>query len=488
MTVTDFSQTAANHIGGESVTGSGTDAIEVFNPATGEQIAEVASASTADVDAAVAAAAGAFEEWSSRSLSSRVRVLQGMKALMQENVEHLAHMVTLDHGKTLDEARNEVSRAAEFIDTALAAPMLYHGKAINVSGGIDARNIREPLGVCAAVTPSNFPVMNPTQFSSWALVCGNTLVIKASEQDPLASSALISLFHQAGLPKGVLNLLHGRADVAKHLITHPDVAAVACITSSQTAKAIYEAATAAGNRVQANGGAKNPIVVAADADLDLAAADVVTSAFGMAGQRCLAGTRIIAQSEVYDELIEKVKGRAQSLIVGNGTDPRVTMGPVITAQSKARVEEIIQQAADNGADIVLDGREVTPEGGAETAGGYFIAPTIITGLDPTDAVERQEFFGPVIAVHRVGTLDEAIDVSNDTEFGNAATIYTRSGSSAKAYEKRVRSGNIGVNAFPAPPANMDMGGYGTSFYGDIHVTGEGHMRFFTDQKLVVSKW
>lgn len=488
MTFAQLDSIAANLIDGQWVPGGGTEIIEVFDPATGTRIAELAPASRTDTDTAVAAAARAFTGWSARPLQERVRFLYRMKALLEHNTEALARIITSDQGKTLDEARGEVGRAIDFVETAIAAPMLYHGENIGVTTGLDARRVREPLGVCVAVTPSNFPVMNTVQFSSWALVTGNTLVVKASEQDPIASSAAIRLLQEAGLPPGVLSLVHGRADVVKHLIAHPAVRAVSCITSSPTAKAIYAAAAAAGKRVQANGGAKNPIVVAPDADLDRAAAGIISSAYGMAGQRCLAGSRVVVIGGIYDELLKKVVALAEKIVVGDGREDDVTMGPVVSASSAQRIRAALQEAEDLGATIVLDGRRVKPIGGADTEGGFFIGPTIITGLGPQHPVERNELFGPVIVVHRAESLDAAIELSNDTEFGNAATIFTTSGVVAAEFERRVRSGNVGVNAFPAPPANVTMGGYGASFFGDSHVCGAAPLDFFTDQKLVVSRW
>jgi malonate-semialdehyde dehydrogenase (acetylating)/methylmalonate-semialdehyde dehydrogenase len=475
-------------IGGELQAGSGTEALDVFDPATGQKISEVVAATTADVDAAVGAAKAAFPAWSALSLQRRVQFLYKMRQLLLDNTEDLARTIVLDQGKTLDEARGEVQRAYEFLETAIAAPMLYHARSANVTGTLDARHVREPLGVCAAITPFNFPVMNPTQFSGWALVTGNTLVLKASEQDPLASTAVIALLQQSGIPAGVLNLIHGQAGAAQHLIEHPDVAAVSCITSSPTARAIYELASAADKRVQANGGAKNPIVVAEDADLDLAAAGIVSSAFGMAGQRCLAGSRVITVGGIHDALVEKVAAEADRMVVGGGFGEGVTLGPVVSAGSKARVEAALARAAEAGATLVRDGRGVVPQGGGATEDGYFVGPSIITGLDAADAVAREEVFGPALSVHQAGSLEEGTALANDTEFGNAATLYTTSGSAARAFESSCRAGNIGINAFPAPPANFTMGGAGTSFYGDIHICGDGPLRFYTEEKLVVSRW
>ncbi len=475
-------------INGEFVTGSGGDAIDVFDPATGQRVAEVVAATDAEVDAAVDAAAAAFPEWSQLSMARRVQHIHRMRTRLVENGEQLARTISLDQGKTLDEARGEVLRASEFIDTALAAPMLMHSQSGAVAAGIEARNVREPLGVCVAVTPFNFPVMNPSQFSAWALVTGNTLVVKPSEQDPMATTALFHLFAEAGLPDGVLNLVHGRAEVSKRLIDHPAVAAVSCITSSPTAKAIYERASSLGKRVQANGGAKNPIVVASDADLDLAAEGIVTSAFGMAGQRCLAGTRIIAIGDIHDELVDRVATLTDKLVVGAGRDEGTQMGPVVSAASRARLESLIGDAIAGGATAVRDGRGFAPQTPSATGEGYFVGPTVLTGLSPTHPAEYQETFGPVIAVHQVVDLDQAIALANDTEFGNASTVYTRSGSTASRFTRFSRAGNVGVNTFPAPPANFVMGGLGASFYGDTHVCGDAPLRFYTEEKLVLTRW
>ena len=434
------------------------------------------------------AAAAAFEEWSALSLQRRVQYLYKMRQNVIDNADALARCISRDQGKTLEEARGEATRLADAIETAIAAPMLYHASSGNVASGLDARHIREPLGVCAAITPSNFPAMNPSQFASWALVTGNTLVLKASEQDPLASTMVIGLLQEAGIPDGVLNLIHGDAEASRHLITHPGVAAVSCITSSPTAKAIYAAASAAGKRVQANGGARNPIVVAEDAELDVAAPGIVTSAFGMAGQRCLAGSRIIVVGGVYDALVERMASLGESLVLGAGYDEGTTLGPVVSAGSKERIEHAISQAVDDGATAVLDGRGAVPKAGSASADGYFVGPTILTDLGPEHPVARDEIFGPVLTVHRVASVEEAIELANDSEYGNAATIYTRSGSSARDFETGCRAGNIGVNAFPAPPFNFTMGGSGTSFYGDTHICGDGPLQFYTEQKLVVSRW
>nr|WP_087576206.1 CoA-acylating methylmalonate-semialdehyde dehydrogenase [Sphingomonas sp. CDS-1] len=475
-------------IGAEWQDGQGPNAIAVFDPATGRQIAEMKEASLAQGDAAVAAAAAAFPAWSALSISRRAEIILKMRALVDANIEELATLLSLDNGKTMAEARGEIGRAAEAISGAAGAPITYHSQSGNVAPNLDARRVRIPLGVCVAVTPFNFPVMNPSMFAAWAIVCGNTLVLKPSEQTPLITNRLFELFREAGVPDGVLNIVHGGVELGERLVSHPDVKAVSCITSTPVARAIYANGTAHGKRVQANGGGKNPYVVLADADLDRAAEGIADAAFGMAGQRCLAASRCIVVGEVHDLFLEKLIAKSQSYVLGSGRNPDATMGPLVSAGAKARIENAIVRAAESGATIALDGRKHEVQGGEETAGGYFVGPTIITGLSHKNPVDCQEVFAPFLVVHRVASFDEAVAISNDTEFGNAAAIYTSNGSSARAFEIAVNAGNIGVNTFPAPPMNFQMGGMGTSFFGDVHVLGDGYLLFYTDHKVVVSRW
>ena len=430
MTTTHFEigSAARNIIGGDFVTGCSADVIEVFNPTTGEQIDSVTMASIADADAAVAAAEEAFPAWTGLSVARRVQHLIRVRGILDENIELIAATTNRDHGKTLDDARGEVVRAMDFLDTAIAAPMLYHADSISIAPGLDARRVRESLGVCLAVTPSNFPVMNTVQFASWALVTGNTLIIKASEADPIASTTVLGLIQEA-LPEGVLNLLHGRADIVKHLIAHPVVQAVSCITSSPTAKAIYSSASAAGKRVQANGGAKNPIVIAEDADIDVAVKGIIMSAYGMTGQRCLAGDRLVVIGDVYDALLPALTTAIDEIVTGDGSVEGVTMGPLISAESRDRLIGFLAKAESAGAVFHRDGRDVIPVGD-NTASGYFLGPTLIEGIEAGSELEAGELFGPVLVIHRVADLDEAIALSNRTEFGNAASIFTGTGAVA----------------------------------------------------------
>lgn len=467
--------------------GSGTDGIDVFDPSTGARIAELAPATIADADAAVAAASAAFPEWSALSMARRVQHLYRMRQNLIDHSEELARTITRDQGKTLDEARGEVLRSCDFLEAAIAAPMLYNSSSGNISGTLDVKHLREPLGVALAITPLNFPVMNPTLFVGWALVTGNTLVVKPSEQDPLASTHALQLLAE-GLPDGVLNLIHGRADVSQHLVSHPDVAAVSCITSTPTAKAVYQTATALGKRVQANGGAKNPIVIAADANLEAAAEGVINSAFGMAGQRCLAGTRIIAEKPVYEELVDRVATLSDKLVLGSGFDPETTLCPVVSAGSKARITGMIDAAVEAGATLIRDGRNAEPKTASATPDGYYLAPTIMADVPIDHPSSCQEMFGPALIAHSADSMDEAIAMANDTEFGNAASLWTASPALARRFEHEIRHGNIGINTFPGPPANQTMGGLGESFFGETHICGDAPLKFYTEEKLVSTRW
>lgn len=483
-----MNQTTQHLIGGQWQAGEGQGTITVYDPATGQPVAQMNEASLDQADTAVAAAAAAFPAWSALSITRRAEIVLQMKALVERNIDELANLLSQDNGKTLAEARAEIGRAAEAIAGAAGAPGIYHSQCGNIAPNLDARRVRVPVGVCVAITPFNFPVMNPSMFAAWSIVCGNTLVLKPSEQTPMITNMLFELFRQAGVPDGVLNIVHGGVALGERLVSHPLVAAVSCITSSPVAKAVYANGTAHGKRVQANGGGKNPFVVLPDADLDKAAEGIADAAFGMSGQRCLAASRCIVVGDVYDRFLEKLVAKSREYVLGGGRHPGVTMGPVVSAASKARVLSAIENAVRSGATLALDGREHPVVGGGDSSEGYFVGPTIVTGLSPKDPVDCQEVFGPFLVVHRVASFDEAIAIANDTDFGNAAAVYTTNGSSARAFETACKAGNIGVNTFPAPPMNFQMGGSGTSFYGDIHVLGDGYMLFYTDHKVVVSRW
>jgi malonate-semialdehyde dehydrogenase (acetylating)/methylmalonate-semialdehyde dehydrogenase len=480
---------ASQHlIGGQWQDGAGKGEITVYDPASGQAINQMNEASTDQVNAAVEAAAAALPAWSALSANRRVEFLLKAKRIIEDKVDELAHVLSVDNGKTLAEARGEITRAVEAIANAASYPMISHSESGNIAQGFDARRVRIPVGVCVAISPFNFAMMNPSMFIAWATVCGNTIVLKPSEQTPMATNLLVSMFKLAGFPDGVINVVHGRAEVGKTLVSHPKVAAISCIVSTPVARSIYQTGTAQGKRVQANGGGKNPYIVLADADIERAVDGIADGAFGMAGQRCLAASRCIVQADVYDEFLEKLVAKAKTYVLGNGRDPEVNLGPVVSAGSKARILAAIEGAAAAGGKIVLDGRQHPVHGDAKRDEGYFVGPTIVENLSHKHHVDCQETFGPFLVVHKAASLDEAITIANDTEFGNAAAIYTSSGKNAQIFELLSTAGNIGVNTFPAPPMSFTMGGLGTSFFGDIHVSGEGAMHFYTDHKLVVTRW
>lgn len=485
---TEINPNATRHlIGGTWQDGKGDEVFPIFEPATGKKLAEIRGASIEQGDAAVAAAAAALPAWSALSITKRAEIVANMKMVIDANADKLAAVLSQDNGKTLAEARGEIMRAGEAIAGAAGAPTTYHSQNGNIATNIDARRVRMPVGVCVAVTPFNFPVMNPSMFAAWSIVCGNTLVLKPSEQTPMVTNMLFELFREAGVPDGVLNIVHGGIPLGERLVSHPDVKAISCITSSPVAKAIYVNGTAHGKRVQANGGGNNPFVIMPDADMDLAVEGVADAAFGLSGQRCLAASRCIVVGDIYDEFLAKLTERSKKFVLGSGQDPEVNMGPVVSAGSRDRVASAVERAVKSGAKVVLDGRSY-PVRGDNTADGFFIGPNIITDLDYKDPVSCEEVFGPFLVVYRASSLDEAIAIANHTEFGNAAAIYTANGSSALAFEQQCHAGNIGINIFPAPPMNFQMGGLGTSFYGDIHVLGDGYMQFYTDHKVVINRW
>lgn len=480
---------ATHHlIAGQWTPGEGTQAFPVHEPATGAQIATLTAASLGQVDAAVAAADAAFAGWAALSITRRAEIMLRARILLESRAEEMAVALSRDNGKTLAEARGEVQRGAEAISGAAGAPGMYYSQSGNVAPGLDARRVRYPLGVCVAITPFNFPVMNPSMFIAWVLVCGNTLVLKPSEQTCTITNMLAEIFRAAGVPDGVLNVVHGGPEVGEGLVSHPRTVAISCITSSPVAQAIYATGTSHGKRVQANGGGKNPYVVLPDADLDKAVEGIADAAFGMAGQRCLAASRCIVVGDIYKDFVQRLVARSAAYVLGDGLHPDTTMGPVVSGAGKARVLRTIAAAEAQGATILLDGRRHAKTSGPIPAESFLIGPTIVTGISPADPIDRQEVFGPFLVIHHVADFDAAIALANDTEFGNAAAIYTASGHSAARFERECRAGNIGVNNFPAPPMNFQMGGMGSSFFGDAHVLGDGYLQFFTDHKVVVSRW
>ncbi len=470
-----------HRIGGVPVGGSA--AAPVHDPATGRQAAEVVVGGRADADAAVGAAARAFESWRDVSLTRRARVMFALRDLLVKHEDELARLITAEHGKVLDDARGEVVRGREVVEFACGIPQALKGEySDQVSSDVDAYSFRQPLGVCAGIVPFNFPVMVPLWMHPIAIACGNAFVLKPSERVPSASNLVADLYADAGLPDGVFNVLHGDAGTADALITHPGVAAVSFVGSTPVARHVHEAASAAGKRVQALGGAKNHAVVMPDADLDLAADQITAAAYGSAGQRCMAISVVVAVGGAADPLVERLADRARAIRVGPGADPSSEMGPLISEAALERVSGHVEAAARAGAKVVVDGRGLPGP-------GFFLGPCLLDGVATDMPAYREEIFGPVLAVLRARKLDEAIALVNANPYGNGTAIFTSSGAAARRYQRSVHVGMIGVNVpIPVPMAFYSFGGWKASLFGDTHVHGPEGVRFYTRAKAVTSRW
>lgn len=478
---------AANLVGGQWIVPPGSGRLTVDDPATGEPLGSVPDSGKAGVDAAVAAAGKAFPHWRRTPVTERARVLFRLRAMLADHHEELARTLTREHGKNLGEARGELQRAIENVEHAAGMPTLMMGDALeDVAAGVDCETVRQPVGVFAVITPYNFPVMVPMWFWPYAVAAGNTVVVKPSEQDPLAHQRVAELAGEAGLPPGVLNVVHGRGEAAQALVEHPGVAGVSFVGSTPVARRVYRRAAAAGKRVQALGGAKNHMIVLPDADPDLVAEAVVASVFGCAGQRCLAGSLMVGVGESYDPVRERVLDQAASLKVGCGLEDDVDMGPVISDAHKNRVADFIEQGERDGARLLLDGRDVQVP---ERPGGHWLGPTVFEDVALDTPLGREEVFGPVAGLVRAPDLDGALALLARSPYGNAASIFTRSGKAARAFRCRAGVSMLGVNVgVAAPMAFFPFGGARNSFYGDLKAQGKDAVAFYTDQKVVISRW
>jgi malonate-semialdehyde dehydrogenase (acetylating)/methylmalonate-semialdehyde dehydrogenase len=474
-------------IGGKPVTSSSTRTSPVWNPATGEQQAEVALADAQDVDSAVRAAAAAFEQWSQSSLSTRAKVLFAFRELVNQNAQKLAEIISDEHGKVVSDALGEVQRGLEVVEFACGIPSLLKGDySDQVSTGVDVFSFREPLGVCAGITPFNFPVMVPMWMHPVAIACGNTFVLKPSERDPGASQLVAELWAEAGLPDGVFTVVQGDKTAVDALLDHPDVAAVSFVGSTPIARYIHERASATGKRVQALGGAKNHAVVLPDASMDFAADHLVAAAFGSAGERCMAVSAAVAVGPAGDDLVAAVSEKARAVKVGPGRDGSSEMGPVITAAARDRIVGLIGTGAEQGANLVVDGRGLAVPG---HAGGFFVGPTVIDQVTTEMDVYREEIFGPVLSVVRADSVDAAIAVINANPYGNGTAIFTSSGEAARRFQRGVHVGMIGINVpIPVPMAYYSFGGWKDSLFGDKHMHGPEGVSFYTRAKVVTSRW
>jgi malonate-semialdehyde dehydrogenase (acetylating)/methylmalonate-semialdehyde dehydrogenase len=475
----------AHRIGGEETRGASSRTSPVYDPARGEVQAEVLLAEASDVDAAVAAARGAFAEWSQASLSRRAKIMFAFRELLNENVDELARIVSSEHGKVLEDAKGEVLRGLEVVEFACGIPHLLKGEySDQVSTTVDAYSFRQPLGVCAGITPFNFPAMVPMWMHPVAIACGNTFVLKPSERDPSASNLIAELYAEAGLPDGVFNVVHGDKVAVDALLDHPDVAGVSFVGSTPIAQYVHARGTEKRKRVQALGGAKNHAVVMPGADLGYAADQLAAAGFGSAGQRCMAISVAVAVGDAGDELVDEVARRAREIEVGPGLEPSSEMGPVVTPQARERIVDYIGQGAEAGARLTVDGRELEMDGG-----GFWVGPTLIDQVSPEMSVYRDEIFGPVLSVVRSGGLDEAIELINRNPYANGAAIFTGSGYEARRFQREVEVGMIGINVpIPVPMAFYSFGGWKDSLFGDHHIHGPEGVRFYTRGKAITARW
>lgn len=460
---------------------------DVFNPATGSVQARVALASQRTVDDAVASALKAFPAWSEQSSLRRARVMFKFKQLLDEHHDELAHIICREHGKVFADAKGEVTRGIEIVEYACGAPTLLKTDfSDNIGGGIDNWNLRQPLGVCAGVTPFNFPVMVPLWMIPLALVTGNCFILKPSERDPSASLLMARLLTEAGLPDGVFNVVQGDKRAVDALLQHPDVEAISFVGSTPIAEYIYQQGTARGKRVQALGGAKNHMIVMPDADLDQAADALMGAAYGSAGERCMAISIAVAVGEVADQLIEKLLPRIDRLKVGNGAQPDSEMGPLVTAEHRAKVIGFIDQGVAQGAQLIVDGRALKVPGAEQ---GFFVGATLFDRVTPEMSIYRQEIFGPVLGVVRVPDFASAVALINAHEFGNGVSCFTSDGGVARAFARTIKVGMVGINVpIPVPMAWHSFGGWKRSLFGDHHAYGEEGIRFYSRYKSVMQRW
>ena len=480
-------RTITHWIGGKPATGSSDRTSPVWNPATGAQQAEVALASTEDVDTAVQTAKAAFEHWGQSSLSQRTKVLFTFRELVNNNVQKIAEAISDEHGKVVSDARGEVQRGLEVIEFACGIPTLLKGGfSDQVSSGVDVYSFRQPLGVCAGITPFNFPAMVPMWMYPVAIATGNTFVLKPSERDPSASLLVAELWAEAGLPDGVFNVVHGDKTAVDALLHHPDVAAVSFVGSTPIARYIYETGTASGKRVQALGGAKNHAIILPDASIDYASDHLVAAAFGSAGERCMAISAAVTVGGAGDELIAAVSEKARAVRVGPGREADSEMGPVVTAAARDRIRGLIDTGERQGASVAVDGRGLTVPGHDD---GFWVGPTVIDQVTTQMDVYREEIFGPVLVNVRAETVDEAIALINANPYGNGTAIFTSSGEAARTFQRGVNVGMIGVNVpIPVPMAYYSFGGWKDSLFGQSRIHGPEGVDFYTRSKVVTSRW
>jgi malonate-semialdehyde dehydrogenase (acetylating) / methylmalonate-semialdehyde dehydrogenase len=475
-----------HRLDGKPYAGAGDRSSPVYDPATGQVQAQVRLASAADVDEIVGSCVSASAAWRTSSLATRQRILFAARHLLHARSDELAAVITAEHGKVLADAAGEVQRGLEVLEFACGIPhLLKGGFSEGVSTGVDVYSIRQPLGVSAVISPFNFPIMVPLWFVPIAIACGNAVVLKPSEKDPTAANLLAEIFLEAGLPPGVLNVVHGDKEAVDRLLEHPDVKSVSFVGSTPIARYVYETGTRNGKRVQALGGAKNHMIVLPDADLDLAADAAVNAGFGSAGERCMAISALVAVDPIGDQLVGKIKDRIATLRTGDGRRG-CDMGPLVTAQHRDKVASYVQAGVDAGADVVVDGRDVQPDADGE---GFWVGPTLIDQVTPAMSVYTDEIFGPVLSVLRVPSYEAALDLVNANPYGNGTAIFTNDGGAARRFQYEVEVGMVGVNVpIPVPMAYYSFGGWKSSLFGDSHAHGTEGVHFFTRGKVVTSRW
>ncbi|HEY3724033.1 MAG TPA: CoA-acylating methylmalonate-semialdehyde dehydrogenase [Acidimicrobiia bacterium] len=478
-------RTVQHWIDGKPWDGAPARTGDVFDPSTGAVQAQVALAGPAEIEAAVRSASQAFLEWREVPLARRVRILFAFREGLERRKDEVAAAISAEHGKVVADALGEVGRGQEVVEFACGIPhLLKGGYSESVSTGTDVHSIRQPLGVVAGITPFNFPAMVPMWMFPVAIACGNAFVLKPSDRDPSASLVLAELWAEAGLPAGVFTVLQGDKEAVDGLLAHPDVRAVSFVGSTPVARSVYETAAANGKRVQALGGAKNHMVVLPDADLDLAADAAVSAGYGSAGERCMAISVVVAVGPVADPLVEAIAARTRDVRVGPSADPASEMGPLVTGAHRDRVRGYVEEGVADGADLVVDGRTASlPDD------GFFLGPCLFDRVAPSMALYRDEIFGPVLSVVRVGTYDDAVHLVSENPYGNGVAIFTRDGGAARRFEHEVDAGMVGVNVpIPVPMAYYSFGGWKQSLFGDTHVHGPEGVHFYTRGKVVTSRW
>jgi malonate-semialdehyde dehydrogenase (acetylating) / methylmalonate-semialdehyde dehydrogenase len=476
-----------NYVNGAWRRAAASEYANVTNPATGELLARTPLSSSADVDAAVHAAAAAFPAWRRTPPGERIQYLFKLRNLLEENLDELARIITVENGKTFAESKAEMRRAIENVEVACGIPMMMQGYNLeDVTPGVDEMQIRQPLGVVAAITPFNFPAMVPYWFLPYAIACGNTFIIKPSERVPLSMRRAYELLDKTGLPKGVVNLVNGGRDAVNALCDHPQVRAISFVGSTPVAKHVYTRSAASGKRMQCQGGAKNHVIVLPDADIDLATQIISDSAYGCAGQRCLAVSVAVTIGEAQKTFRDSIAHAASAICVGNGLDPGVQMGPVITRESKQRIESLINAGVGEGAKPILDGRNTKIP---KYEAGNFVTPTILDGLPSTSQLAHTEIFGPVLSLIHADSIDDAMEFLRRGPYGNQASIFTTSGSAARRFRYEAPAGNIGINiGVAAPMAYFPFSGWKESFFGILHGQGRDAVEFFTESKIVIERW